>query len=54
MRTTAAVVTAAVAVPKMLQVKCSVHHVMYILLMYTRTAVVLVDAHDIREVLEYI
>ena len=56
MRTTAvAVVTAVVAAPKMLQVKCSVHNAMYsgvyILLLYksARTAVVVlivVDAHD--------
>ena len=32
--------------PKVLQIKCSVHNVMYILL-YTRTAVVaVVDAHN--------
>ena len=47
--TTTTVVTAvvaAVAVPKKQQVKRSVHNVMYILL-YTRTAVVLVvDAHN--------
>ena len=45
MRTTT-VVTAAV-VPKMQQVKRSVHNVMYILSLHTRTAVVLVaDAHN--------
>ena len=43
---TIAVVTAAV-VPKMQQVKRSVHNVMYILSLHTRTAVVLVaDAHN--------
>ena len=50
MRTTtaAALATAAVVVPKMLQVKCSVHNVMHILqLLCTRTAVVVVvDAHN--------
>ena len=45
MRTTTTVVTA-VAVPKMLEVKCSVHNVMYILTLYTRTAVVVVDARN--------
>ena len=49
MRTTTATTTAvvtAVVVPKNQQVKRSVHNVMYILL-YTRTAVVLVvDAHN--------
>ena len=50
--TTTAVVTAVVVVvPKMLQVKCSVHNVMYILLLlYTRIAavvlIVVVDAHN--------
>ena len=44
MRTTT-VVTAAV-VPKMLQVNSSVHNVMYILLLYTRAAVVVVDAQN--------
>ena len=46
--TTAAVVTAVVLVlvPKMLQVKCSLYNVMYMLLLYTRTAVVVVDAHN--------
>ena len=40
-------VVTAVVVPKMLQVKCSVHNVMYIPLLYTNTAVVVVvDAHN--------
>ena len=45
--TTTAVVTAAVVVvPKMLQVKCSVHNVMYIILHIRTAVVVVVDAHN--------
>ena len=46
--TAAAAITAIVVVPKMLQVKC-VPNVMYILLLYARTAVtvvVVVDVHN--------
>ena len=48
MRTTtaAALATAAVVVPKMLQVKCSVHNVMYIILHIRTAVVVVVDAHN--------
>ena len=41
--TTTAVVTAAVAVPKMQHVRCSAHNAMYILL-YTRNVVAVADA----------
>ena len=44
--TTTKTVVTAVVVPKMQQVKCSVHNGMYILLLYARTAVVVVDAHN--------
>ena len=46
-RTTAAFVTAVLlVVPKMLHVKSSLHNFMYMLLLCTRTAVVVVDAHN--------
>ena len=45
--TTTKTVVTAVVVPKMQQVKCSVHNGMYILLLYARTAVVaVVGAHN--------
>ena len=48
MRTITPIATAAavVIVPKMLQVKCSVHNVMYIILHIRTAVVVVVDAHN--------